>query len=139
MLSSDAFYLVWDSRRDAVLHEFVAVSEDAAIKEFCAWYNVLIPVRRWEKRAKARYFLVKVGLVIDGVKRRFRRPVFIYEDWEVQLSDLRFRMSDPPADASEEAECWAEYKRICDLDAARREKMKNYKLTRRVDDEVLAE
>lgn len=135
---TDGFYIVWDSVRDRMPHEFVAVSDDAAMQEFCSWYNLLIPISRWEKRRVARYFLAKVGTVEDGEKRRFVRPVIINEDWEVELDEFRFRMSDPPVNAAEEAEDAAEFARLRALDAERRLKMAQFKLRRRVEDEVYA-
>lgn len=137
-MTEEAFYTVWDSVRDRMPHEFVALSEPAAISEFCSWYNLMVPVSRWEKRRLPRFYLVKGGLVIDGVKRRFVRPVIIFEDWEVELDEFRFRMSDPPISPAEEAEDAAEYKRLCAVDAARRARMSQLKLRRRVEDEVIA-
>lgn len=134
---TDGFYIVWDSVRDRMPHEIVADSDETAIKEFCSWYNVLVPVSRWEKRRSARYFLAKCGLIVDGVKRHFVCPTIVMEDWEVALDEIRFRMSDPPTDAAEEAENEVEYARLCKLDAERREKMAQFKLRRRVEDEVL--
>lgn len=75
-------YVVYDFDRDRYAHEFDAFDDGKARSEFETWYRSVVRPGRWENRKVDRFYLLRVGELVDGVEVR-QPSVILAEDWQV--------------------------------------------------------
>lgn len=116
-MSDDGVYMVYDFKRDLELQRYEGVSPEVAMREFSLFYREA--VRDWERRKFGRYYLFKIGVVLDGLPVLAEKPSLVMEDDEVRLTFHKLFMGDPPNGEAEYAALEREFERLDALDAAR--------------------
>ena len=116
-MSDDGLYMVYDFKRDLELQRYEGVSPEVAKREFALFYREA--VRDWERRKFGRYYLFRIGAIVDGLPVMAEKPSLVMEDDEVRLTFHKLFMGDPPNGEAEFAALEREFERLDALDAAR--------------------